>query len=90
MGASAPLFSAHRIASMDGASPLLLSHDSIDMSRRQRQASRGQFSRLPRRSTRRNTAADFRGDFIIHDFINAKKRSLLLEAEHKREAGGRW
>lgn len=68
----------------------LLSRDSVDFANIQRrQGSLGQFSRLRRRSARRDTAADFRGDFLIHDFINAKTRSHILEQEHQREVEGR-
>lgn len=71
-------------------SGFVLSRESFDASNRpRRQGSLGQFSRLRRRSARRDTAAEFRGDFIIHDFINAKTRSHVLEREHDREST-RW
>lgn len=66
--------------SFDGSSP----HSAIPI----RQGSRGQFSRLRRRSARKNTSAEYQGDFIIHDFINEKTRSCVLEHEHEREEGG--
>lgn len=77
--------------SASGDLGMVLSRGSFDFSNLQRrQGSMGQFSRLRRRSARRDTAADFRGDFVIHDFINAKTRSHILHAEHERESGGRW
>lgn len=54
------------------------------------QGSRGVFSRLRRRSALHDTAGDYRGDFIIHDFINEKTRSYVLESEHERARQGRW
>lgn len=60
-----------------------------DTNQLRRQGSRGLFSRLRLRSSRADSTAEFRGDFVIHDFINAKTRSHLLEAEHQRESGGR-
>lgn len=76
---------------MGESSGFVLSRSSFDASNRpRRQGSRGQFSRLRRRSARRDTDADFRGDFVIHDFINAKTRSHVLEREHDRETEGRY
>lgn len=87
---SVPHFSASRNPSAEPSS-LLISRNSFDGSNRnRRQGSHGQFSRFRRRSARRDTAADFRGDFVIHDFINAKTRAHVLELEHDRELGGRW
>lgn len=90
-----PAFSTPSGASGD-VSGFVLSRSSFDQSSSHRlavpprQGSRGQFSRLRRRSARRDTAADFRGDFLIHDFINAKSRSHVLQRERQREEGGRW
>lgn len=55
-----------------------------------RQGSHGQFSRLRRRSAVQNTGAGFAGDFVIHDFINEKTRSHVLELEHQREQTGKY
>lgn len=87
-----PTFSTPSGASGDVAG-FLLSRSSFDQSSRlmqHRHGSRGQFSRLRRRSARRDTTQDFRGDFIIHDFINSKTRSHVLHREHEREERGRW
>lgn len=66
------------------------SFDGTEQLRPRRQGSRGLFSRLRLRSARTDGTAEFRGDFVIHDFINAKTRSHLLEREHHRELEGRW
>lgn len=71
-------------------SALLLSRSSFDDTPQStavpmRQGSHGQFSRLRRRSAKRDTSADYAGDFVIHDFINEKTRSYVLEREHQRD-----
>lgn len=53
-----------------------------------RQGSRGQFSRLRMRKASRDTSAGFAGDYVIHDFINEKTRSHVLEYEQQRMARG--
>lgn len=75
-------------------SALLLSHTSFDNLSSSQSAlllhhgSRGQFSRQRRRSAKANTSDDYRGDFVIHDFINEKTRSYVLEHEYQREQIG--
>lgn len=76
------------------ASGLLLSRTSFDAAAPSsvrlpmRQGSLGQYSRLRRRSATRNTRDDYQGDFVIHDFINEKTRSQVLEREHERDEIG--
>lgn len=85
-----PTFSTPSGASGD-VSGFLLSRDSFEFSNRlRRQGSRGQFSRLRRRSARQDSTSDFRGDFVIHDFINSKTRSHVLQREYEREQRGSW
>lgn len=55
-----------------------------------RQGSRGQFSRLRMRKATKDTGAGYAGDYVIHDFINEKTRSRVLELEHQREQDGAW
>lgn len=64
------------------------SFDQRSLIARIRHGSRGQFSRLRRRSAKRDTGGGYRGDFIVHDFINEKTRSHVLEQELEREAAG--
>ena len=54
-----------------------------------RQGSFGPYSRLRRRSALKDTSADYRGDYIIHDLVNANTRSRVLEREHQREMIGK-
>eukprot|EP00177_Eucheuma_denticulatum_P003183 GFKZ01005736.1.p1 GENE.GFKZ01005736.1~~GFKZ01005736.1.p1 ORF type:complete len:813 (+),score=91.42 GFKZ01005736.1:390-2828(+) len=55
-----------------------------------RQGSHGPFSRLRMRKATRDTGAGYAGDYVIHDFINEKTRSHVLELEHQREEDGPW
>lgn len=42
------------------------------------------------RKATKDTGAGYAGDFVIHDFINEKTRSHVLEMEHQREQNGHW
>lgn len=42
------------------------------------------------RKASRDTSAGFAGDYVIHDFINEKSRSHILEMEHQRHERGRF
>lgn len=91
-------YSQQRKKSLTSANPdtadtsgLYISRASFDnINQLIRHGSRGPFSRLRLRSSRADGTSEFRGDFVIHDFINEKTRSHLLEREHSRESGPYW
>lgn len=55
--------------------------------RHDRQASHEIYARTRRRTRRKPSGPDTTGDFVIHDFLNERTRSHLLEAEERRAEG---
>jgi len=57
-------------------------------SRPRRQGSHGAFSRRRLLTARTPGPAIFEGDFVIHDLLNEKTRSYVIEADKRRERKG--